>query len=116
MKHLLATLILALSFLSLLATTAHGRQGMMQIGPVGGPHNALRIDLWTDREEGSVYYEGENVEIYFRADDDCFLTLYNIATDGTVQVLFPRYPDDGYVYAFSYTRGPVGKVLNRVQK
>ncbi|MDH7515766.1 MAG: DUF4384 domain-containing protein [Bacteroidota bacterium] len=56
------------------------------------------IDVWSDRGEGAVYTPGDRIAVYFRADRDCYVVLYDITTEGDVRLLFPRYPDDGFVY------------------
>lgn len=63
------------------------------------PNNNDRIDVdvWVDRGEASVYNSGDEVRVYFRSDDDCYLVLYNIDADGRVRILFPRFPDDGFI-------------------
>jgi hypothetical protein len=67
-------------------------------GPVHAPNSALRVDLWPDRGDGAVYEIGDNYNVYFRPTDDCFVTIYEIDTDGNVIILFPSYPDDGWVF------------------
>ena len=51
-----------------------------------------RIELWTNRGDGAVYNRGERVELYFRLDQDAYVTVFRIDTDGRVRVLFPREP------------------------
>ncbi|MBI5645887.1 MAG: DUF4384 domain-containing protein [Ignavibacteriae bacterium] len=66
--------------------------------PIPGSGMDLDVDVWTDRGEGAVYRDGDPLSIYFRASDDCHVTIYSISTEGDVRILFPRYPDDGFVY------------------
>ena len=51
-----------------------------------------RIELWTNRGDGAVYTRGESVQLYFRLDQDAYVTIFRIDTDGRVRVLFPREP------------------------
>jgi hypothetical protein len=80
-----------------------------------------RVEVWTDRGTGGVYRVGEDVEICFRADRDCYVIIYDIDTDGHLRLLFPYYcGDDGYVeggsvyslgrgyYGPYYISGPTG--------
>jgi hypothetical protein len=53
----------------------------------------LEIDLWTDRDDGSNYEEGEEITIYFRASRDCFVTIYDLDTRGNINLLFPETPE-----------------------
>src|SRR5216110_3563370 len=57
-----------------------------------------RIELWTNRGDAAVYTRGERVRLYFRIDQDAYVTLFRVDTDGRVRVLFPRNPwEDNFV-------------------
>lgn len=59
----------------------------------------LDIDVWLDNDDG-IYYEGENVTIFFRTSEDAFVAIYSLDTRGRVSMLFPAGPwDDGFVHA-----------------
>jgi hypothetical protein len=62
--------------------------------PKVGPSSAYRprIELWTNRGDGAVYTRGERVRLYFRLDQDAYVTIFRVDTDGRVRVLFPREP------------------------
>ncbi len=51
----------------------------------------INIEVWTDTDE---YYEGDDITVYFRADKDCYVVLYNIDTEGNVNVLYPADQHD----------------------
>src|SRR3954471_13993074 len=51
-----------------------------------------RIELWTNRGDAAVYTRGERVRVYFRLDQDAYVTIFRVDTDGRVRVLFPREP------------------------
>jgi hypothetical protein len=51
-----------------------------------------RIELWTNRGDAAVYTRGERVRAYFRLDQDAYVTIFRVDTDGRVRVLFPRDP------------------------
>src|SRR3954468_23822246 len=51
-----------------------------------------RIELWTNRGDAAVYTRGERVRLYFRLDQDAYVTVFRVDTDGRVRVLFPRDP------------------------
>lgn len=56
-----------------------------------------RIEVWSSHGDG-VYTRGQGVRVYFRADQDAFVTLFRVDTDGRVRVLFPRDPaEDNFV-------------------
>lgn len=57
----------------------------------------LEVEIWTDNESG-YYYQGDEIKIYFRASDDCYVTVYNVDTEGRVNLIYPfdKY-DDQYI-------------------
>ena len=68
------------------------------------PNPGLDIDVWINKAEGSTYYPGEDIRVYFRASRDCYVVVYNLDTRGYVNVLYPysssdeRYVQGGRVY------------------
>lgn len=52
----------------------------------------LDVDVWTDRDDGSNYYEGDDITVYFRASQDCYVTLYDLDTRGNINLIFPSEP------------------------
>src|SRR5258708_189291 len=56
-----------------------------------------RVQVWTDRGE-DPYASGQGVRVHFRAEQDAYVTIIRIDTDGRVRVLFPREPwEDNFV-------------------
>src|SRR6266511_4391384 len=51
-----------------------------------------RIEIWTNRGDAAVSTRGERVRLYFRSDQDAYVTIFRVDTDGRVRVLFPRDP------------------------
>ena len=79
----------------------------------------LDVEIWTDNDE---YYDGEAIDIQFRANKDCYVVVYNIDTRGNVNLLYPsdqwddqkierdriyRIPDSHDDYELT-VRGPEG--------
>lgn len=54
--------------------------------------NRPRVELWTNRGDAAVYARGERVQLFFRLDEDAYVTIFRVDTDGRVRVLFPRDP------------------------
>jgi len=52
----------------------------------GGP----RIDVWVDRGDWGSYRSGDRLWVYFRVDRECYVTIIDYATDGSVDVVFPN--------------------------
>lgn len=50
-----------------------------------------RVELWTNNGD-DVYTRGQAVRVSFRADQDAFITVLRVDTDGRIRVLFPREP------------------------
>jgi hypothetical protein len=58
----------------------------------------LQVEVWLDRGDGAVYYSGDAMTVYFKTDRPSFVTVYNIDSDGYVNILYPFYPGmDNYV-------------------
>ncbi len=55
----------------------------------------VSVDVWLDKGDGGVYQPGESVTVYFKADADCFVTVYNIDTEGNIRILFPVSAEEG---------------------
>ena len=68
------------------------------VGSVAGPahqpaavSSRPRVEIWTDRGE-DPYASGQGVRVHFRTEQDAYVTILRIDTDGRVRVLFPREP------------------------
>ncbi|MCX5800244.1 MAG: DUF4384 domain-containing protein [Candidatus Eisenbacteria bacterium] len=78
----------------------------------------LVIDVWTDRGEGGVYYAGERIRVFFRASRDCYVTIYNVDTQGYVHLLYPAGSFDehfaaaGVTYRVPSRRSPYDLVID----
>ncbi len=53
----------------------------------------LDVEIWTEQDE---YYEGEDIDISFRASKDCYVAIYNIDTRGRVSLLYPVDEQDDF--------------------
>ena len=77
-------LLLLGSYFAWLVTTAKAE-------PVASKqsYSSVDVEIWTDAGYEPVYMPGEPVNIYFRAAYDCYITLYEIDTEGNVFLLYP---------------------------
>ena len=69
------------------------------VSPIPRPGDARRprVQVWTENGT-SPYRAGDRVRVYIRGDDDAYVTVLRVDTDGRIQVLFPRQPwTDNYV-------------------
>lgn len=55
---------------------------------------SFSVRLWTDRGDTATgipgYRIGEFVTLYFEADRDCYVTIFDFTTSGSIHVLFPN--------------------------
>jgi len=91
---LLGALALALGF-----ATARAQQPAAADGWRGYDQQPLRVNIWHDRQQDEVYKRGESVRVHFETNQDAYVVVYRIDTDGLVTILWPRSRlDDGFVF------------------
>jgi len=100
--------VIALSLLLGLACAAAGSLALAQPGYSGLSDGAeklipvpsdvgLMVDLWSDPEAGALVHPGDRARIFFRANADCYVTVFSVDTEGRVRLLFPGPREDGWV-------------------
>jgi len=58
----------------------------------------LDLEIWVNKGEAATYAEGQEVNVRFRTDHDCYVVIYDIDTEGFLHLLYPDDPyDDGFV-------------------
>jgi hypothetical protein len=91
LKTMKIMMVLLMIFGSAVSIQAQNKHGIDRVDDLG-------IDVWVNKGEGSTYYYGEDVAIYFRADYDCYVVVYDIDPSGNVSLLFPSdYNSSTYV-------------------
>jgi len=76
------------------AVEVEGRREVVRVA--SGP--TLAVDVWTDRGERAVYYPGEKIKVYFKVNEDAYVVLYDVDTEGRVRLIYPLDPySDGWV-------------------
>ncbi len=95
-------------FLTLLvAVLSFAEMNLRNIIIVPKPSN-LEVKVWLNKPEGSVYQPGEKLEIFFRANKNCYVVIYNIRTDGKITLLFPnRFDQNNYIAANVNNKIPI---------
>jgi hypothetical protein len=58
--------------------------------------NPLEISLWVDKED-AIYHPGDNLTVYFSANESCHFAVYNVEQGGGVTQLFPPEDDNGWI-------------------
>jgi hypothetical protein len=71
-------------------------------GPAGA--QTLNVDVWTDKGNDAVYQPGDAMQVRARVNDDAYLLVYEIDSDGFVHVIFPSRAENN--------RAPGGQTLN----
>lgn len=69
-------------------------EASIQIEPAARVSRRLDVDVWTNKEEGGVYRQGEPMRVFFRSSADAFVLIYNIDTEGTIHLVYPYQPND----------------------
>ena len=81
-------------------------QGQRMLTAVPLPSSDLRLDLWMNKA-GGMYGEGESVEIYARASEAAYVTIFNVNARGETTVVFPnRFRAQNFVQAGSVLQVP----------
>ncbi|MGB9857020.1 MAG: PEGA domain-containing protein [Dictyoglomaceae bacterium] len=57
---------------------------------IHNPETSLSLDLWLNKSEGSIYKVGEDLKIFARANDDCYLYIFDLTPDGEFKLVFPN--------------------------
>jgi hypothetical protein len=54
----------------------------------------LDVDVWINKDEGGIYRPGESMRVYFRANADCYVLVFNVDTEGYIHLVYPYGPED----------------------
>ena len=56
-----------------------------------------RVEVWTSKGD-NPFFRGDGARVYMRTDQDAYVTLFRVDTDGRVRVVYPRAPwEDNFV-------------------
>lgn len=91
-RHRTLVATVGVGLLLLVGLVVWHRRASAYIRPVADED--LEVRVWTDQGDGGIYERGDRIRVYFEASHDCYVTLYNMDTEGFVHVLFP-YDYDG---------------------
>jgi len=93
---------------------------VLSLAAVAIPHTKItptldrpKVEVWTSRGD-NPYSAGQAVQVSFQTDQDAYVTVLRIDTDGRVRVLFPREPWEdnfargGRVYEIQGTTSSTG--------
>jgi hypothetical protein len=97
MKRYKTLIGMVLAAILMIVPTTWGQVNQSPSGNLNG-NEPLDIEVWTNKEEGASFGQGENLVIYFRANYDCYATIYDLDTKGNINLLYPFSPeDDNYI-------------------
>jgi hypothetical protein len=57
----------------------------------------LDVEVWTDRGDDAVYQSGDAMHLKVRTSGDAYLLVYELDTDGNVNLLYPLKRGTGYI-------------------
>ena len=58
------------------------------------PGEPMEARIWMDRGDQPLLQRGDRIRLYYRTSADSYVAIFHIDTDGTVQLLHPRAPDE----------------------
>jgi hypothetical protein len=83
------------------------------------PDGKLEVEIWVNKGLNSNYFPGEEIQVFFRASKNCYVTIYDITPGDEVYILYPTptRPDNfvfgGRIYRVpDYSESRVLKVGN----
>lgn len=123
--------------LELINDQAHKRwilDQFLELGRVNNKQPTFKIRIWTQKassqprdisltlETAEVYNTGDKIRLFFCAEQDCYINVFNLGTSGNITMLFPNklaqdnfikegktYSVPGEGYPFEYVlSGPPG--------
>jgi|GEM_PF-3336432 len=60
----------------------------------------FKVEIYPDRGESAIYYEGEFVKFHLKSTKDCYIYIYHMDSEGKVILLFPNaFNSDNYISA-----------------
>jgi hypothetical protein len=86
MKYL--RLMMVVIFLATMSVAARADNDQEDLNYHGD--GAPNVDVWTNKGYDANYYYGEDVAVYFRADQDCYVVVYDVDPSGDINVLYPN--------------------------
>jgi hypothetical protein len=57
--------------------------------PASALARTLGVEVWTDRGDDAVYQAGDEMQVKVRANDDAYLLVYEIDSEGRISMLYP---------------------------
>lgn len=57
---------------------------------LGDDQQDFGLEVWVDRGAGGGYAVGDALQVFVRAERDCYVKLLHVASDGTMRVVFPN--------------------------
>jgi hypothetical protein len=81
-----------LTLLLLTALIGPERTGILDAAAYRHAQDGPSVELWTNHGHGEVLHRGNRVRVFFRTDDDAYVTVFRVDTDGRVRILHPDEP------------------------
>ena len=86
--------------------------------------DGFEIDVSIDKGDDATYYDNESIFISFRTNDDAYVIIYNIDTQGNINLIYPesneknaivaaykmiQIPEEDDDFSYRVTTGPSGE-------
>lgn len=89
--------------------------GQQVLSGIALPQSDLKVAAWLNRAD-STYAIGDTVELYVRADQDSYITIFNTDATGRTTVIFPnQFSTKNKVPGNTVVRVPAGDAPFRLQ-
>ncbi len=82
--------------------------------PAAALARPLGVELWTDRGQDAVYEPGDGIQIKVRPSDDSYLLVYEIDSEGSIHLLFPRRGGSSFIEGRQTYRLPDGQARDQL--
>ena len=76
------------------------------VSATGAESAVLDVEVWTDRGNDAVYQPGDVMEVRVRSSMDAYLLVYEVDSEGRVNLLFPERGSRGFVEGRATVRVP----------
>jgi hypothetical protein len=84
---------------------------LKKLGRINNPHPTFNVKVWMKEKDRRNYRVGEKAQFYISSDQDCYLVMLNLDSQGDMRVLFPnQYFRNNFIKAGRVIKIPDGKM------
>ena len=63
---------------------------LKKLGRINNPHPTFNVKVWMKEKDRRNYRVGEKARFYVSSDQDCYLIMLNLDSQGNMRILFPN--------------------------